>query len=108
MSNAIVIAIRFIILVFSGHSHVALENAAFRQAIGRIQTRCQATQIAQSRPNVLGCAEDDLEGLEVGTGDRSAGYRDFLAPESLQTTLASIVPAKGARGGRQSVPNFAS
>jgi hypothetical protein len=33
MLNAIVIAIRFIILVFSGHKQVALENAAFRQQL---------------------------------------------------------------------------
>ena len=33
MLNAIVIAIRFIILVFSGHKQVALENAALRQQL---------------------------------------------------------------------------
>ena len=97
MLNAIVIAIRFIILVLSGHKQVALENAALRQQFGRIQTLCQATPIAQSRPNVLGCAEDDLEGLEVGASDRSARHSHLLAPQSVQTVLASIVAIKASR-----------
>ena len=33
MFNAILIAIRFIILVFNGQKHVALENAALRQQL---------------------------------------------------------------------------
>jgi hypothetical protein len=33
MLNAILIGIRFVILVFSGHKQVALENAALRQQV---------------------------------------------------------------------------
>ena len=68
MFNAILIAIRFIILVFNGQKQVALENAALRQ----IQARGQAPQTALPRPTVLDRAEDDLEGLEIRTDDRSA------------------------------------
>jgi hypothetical protein len=67
MLNAIVIAIRFIILAFSGHKQVALENVGLRQQLAVIQARREASQIAQSRPIVLGRPEDDLEGLEVST-----------------------------------------
>ena len=33
MLNAIFVGIRFVILVLSGHRHVALENAALRQQL---------------------------------------------------------------------------
>ena len=73
MLNAIVIAIRFIILVFSGHKQVALENAPLRQQLALFRHDVKQPKLLPG-PNVLGCSEDDLEGLEVGA---SGGGRRF-------------------------------
>jgi hypothetical protein len=71
MLNAILFWIRFVILAFSGHKQVALENAALRQQVGRVQARCEAAKVAWPRSPVLDRPKDDVGGLEVGAGDRS-------------------------------------
>jgi len=41
--NAIPLAVRFVILVFSGHKQVALENAALRRQLPA-EARCEAAR----------------------------------------------------------------
>jgi hypothetical protein len=43
-------------------------------------------------PIVLGLSAEDLEGLEVGTGDGPAPDRRRLATKALQTTLVLFIP----------------
>src|SRR2546422_7579690 len=60
-------------------------------AVGCFQTRCEETKTASPRPIVLDRAEDDLDGLEIGAGDRSTRNGDFMAAESIQTVLVETL-----------------
>jgi hypothetical protein len=94
MLNAFVIAIRFIILVFSGHKKVALENAALRQQLAVFRRDLKQNCAVGDRTFWVALR---MIWKEVGASDRSARYGDFLASQSLQTVLASIVTTKWYR-----------
>ena len=70
MLKLIMVVIRFVILVFGGQKQVRLGKRRTASAVGCFQTRCEETKTASPRPIVLDWAEDDLEGVEIGAGDR--------------------------------------
>jgi len=71
MLNSLFLAIRFLILIFSGHKHVALENIALRHQLA-VHAGEKATTSAQSGSMVLDRAKETLEGLENCARIRSA------------------------------------
>ena len=97
MLNAILVWIRFVILVLGGHQHVALENAALSSTVGRLQTRCEASKIAPTGPNVLDWAEGYLEGMEICSCDSPPETVISLAAETIQTVLVEVVAVERTR-----------
>jgi len=97
MLNSFLLAIRFLILVFSGHKQVALENLAFRQQLA-VFTREKKRPRLHNRDRVFWIALRNLwEGLAHGARIRSAGDGDWVATRKIQTLLAEIVPAETPR-----------
>ena len=66
-------------------------------SVGRLHPRGKATTIARPRSTVLDCAEENLERLENGAGDRSARNRDLMAAQAIQTVLVEPVAAERTR-----------
>jgi CheY-like chemotaxis protein len=72
MLNSLLLAIRFLFLVFSGHKQVALENIALRHQLARLHASEKPTTVARSRSIILDSAEETLDGLEICARIRSA------------------------------------
>jgi len=70
-------------------------------AVGRLQTRYEASQIAPMGPIVLDWAEEYLEGLEIRSTDRSPGNGNFMAAHTIQTILVELVAGKKNPGVRE-------
>ena len=46
-------------------------------------------------PAVLDCFDSDLERVEIGSGDRTARDRDWVAAVTIQTILGAVVSIEG-------------
>jgi len=73
---------------------VSVRKRRTSSAIGRVQARCKAPEIALPRPIVLDRDQDDLEGLEIGTRGRPTGNGDLMAAQTSPTILVEIVAAE--------------
>ena len=73
---------------------VSVRKRRTSSAIGRVQERCKAPEIALPRPIVLDRDQDDLEGLEIGTRGRPTGNGDLMAAQTSPTILVEIVAAE--------------
>ena len=96
MLNAIVVSIRFILLILGGQKHVALENGP-APAIGRVQTERSAAKIEQSRSIILDGPLSNLAGLEIRVDIRAARHRHVLASRAVQTVLAEVISTEATR-----------
>lgn len=70
MFNAILLGIRFVILVLDGHQYVALENAALREQLAVLQKKCETAAVASTRPSVLDSVDECVDTMEVCSVDR--------------------------------------
>src|SRR5215471_3479098 len=93
MLNAIVVSIRFILLILAGQKQVALENAALRQQLARRS----AAEIEQPRSIILDRPLSDLAGLEIRVDIRAAGDRNILASQAVQAVLVEVIPTEATR-----------
>ena len=93
MLNAIVVSIRFILLILGGQKQVALENAALRQQLAVFKRNVPRPKL-NSRSIVLDRPLPDLAGLEIRFDIRAAGNRNFLASPAVQTLLVEVIPTE--------------
>src|SRR5262245_65845003 len=91
MLNAIVVSIRFIILIVCGHKRGCLGECRPTPAIGRLQTQRSTAKTEQPRSTILDLPAHNLAALEVRLNDRAAGNRNILASRSVQTVLVEVV-----------------
>src|SRR5262249_1619600 len=91
MLNAIVVSIRFILLILAGQKQVALENAALRQQLAGVQTQRSAAKSEQPRSIILDRPVHDLARLAISVDIRAAGNCNVLASQSVQTILVEVV-----------------
>jgi hypothetical protein len=97
MLNSFLLAIRFLILVFSGHKQVALENLALRQQLA-VFTREKKRPRLHNRDRVFWIALRNLwKDWRTALVFRSAGDGDWVATRKIQTLLAEIVAAETPR-----------
>src|SRR5262249_59945117 len=92
--NAIVVSIRFILLILGGQKQVALENAALRPATGRVQTQRSAAEIEQQGSVILDRPLPGLAGLETRVDIRAARNRNVLESRAVHTVLAEVIPTE--------------
>ena len=97
MLNAIVVVMRFVILLFRGQRHLALENLALRQQLAVFKRNNKTTEAAPVGSIVLDWVEDDLEELEIRSEHRSTGNGHLMAAKTIQAILVAIVPSKRTR-----------
>jgi hypothetical protein len=83
MLNAIVVSIRFILLILGGHKRVALENAALRQQLAVFKRNIPRPKIEQQRSIILDRLLSDLAGLEIRVDIRAARNRNVLASQAV-------------------------
>jgi hypothetical protein len=72
-------------------------------AVGRFQERSETSEAASTGPTVLDWAEDDLEELEIRSGDRSTGNSNFMAAQTIQAILVEVVAVEKARASAHEI-----
>ena len=91
MLNAIVVSIRFILLILAGEKQVALENAALRQQLAVFKRNAPRPKIEEPRSIILDRPVHDLARLEIPVDDRAAGNRNVVASQAVQTILVEVI-----------------
>ena len=71
MLNAIVVVMRFVILLFGGQRHVALENVALRQQLAAFKRDHKHPRLNYRDRLFLDWVEGDLEELEIRSDHRA-------------------------------------
>ena len=91
MLNAIVVSIRFILLILAGQKQVALENAALRQQLAVFKRNVPRPKVNnRDRLFWIGLYMI-LAGLAICVDIRAAGNCNILASQSVQTILVEVV-----------------
>ena len=97
MFNAILCIFRVTLMVLAGSEQIALENLALRPAHGNLPTNGSPSQDPIHGSSVLDLLAENVEGLEVGSGDCPTRNRSRLAAEAFQTLLVAVVAAHESR-----------
>jgi len=92
MLNAIVVSIRFILLILAGQKQVALENAALRQQLAVFKRNVPRPKLNEGDRLFWDRPVYDLAGLEICVEYRAARNRNILASRALQTVLVEVIP----------------
>src|SRR5215470_14315261 len=94
MLNAIVVSIRFILLIVCGHKQVALENAALRQQLAVYKRSVPRPKLNNRDRLFWICLRIIWRPWKVRLNDREAGNRNILASRSVQTVLVEVVASE--------------
>src|SRR5215467_8820560 len=97
MLNAIVVSIRFILLVLGGQKQVALENAALRQQLAVFKRNVPRPKLNNRDRLFWMGVYLNLAGLEIRVDIRAARDRHVLASRAVQTVLAEVVSTEATR-----------
>lgn len=82
MLNAIVVSIRFILLILAGQKQVALENAALRQQLAVFKRNVPRPKLNNRDRSFLDLSVHDFAGLEICVHDRAARNHPGIASAS--------------------------
>ena len=104
MLNAIMVSIRFILLILGGQKQLALENAALRQQLAVFKRNVPRPKL-NNRDRLFWIGLYLIwAGLEIRVDIRAVRNRHVLASRAVQTVLAEVISTRSNPAAHEPVP----